>query len=121
MVGLGWHQYTRGGQHVLPPTWREANDPPRPASVPQESRPGRPMTPLHVGAGPNTRPGESREGEWDMFTFVLFDNGREIENVGAGTYASEVEAQVAGEAALDDYCPRGSAHRSFYRAETVEA
>lgn len=52
-----------------------------------------------------------------MFTFALIDNGSEIDNVQADTFATEAEAQAAGESALDGVCPRGSAHRRFYRVE----
>ena len=55
------------------------------------------------------------------FTFVLFDNGREIENVDLPSFATEAEAEAAIESALDDYCPRGSANRRFYRGDVVRA
>lgn len=53
------------------------------------------------------------------FTFTLTNNGREIENVAAGDYATEAEAEAAGTAALDDYCPAGSANRRYYRVEVA--
>lgn len=51
------------------------------------------------------------------WTFALIHNGREIDNVDAGTFATEAEAREAGESALDDYCPRESTNRKFYRVE----
>lgn len=51
------------------------------------------------------------------YTFVIFNNGREVENLDAGTFATHEEALAAAEAALDDVCPKGSNMRRFYRAE----
>ena len=56
-----------------------------------------------------------------MFTFAIFSNGREGDNTDAGTYATEAEAQAAGEAALDLCCPAGSPNRRYCRVEVRRA
>lgn len=54
-----------------------------------------------------------------VYTFAIFDNGREIENVEPGAYLTEEAARECGEARLDDYCPKGSPNRKAYRIEVV--
>ena len=55
-----------------------------------------------------------------MFSYSLFDNGTEIEGVRADVYFTEAEAAQAAMQQLDDYCPRLSEMRRFYRFETYE-
>lgn len=56
-----------------------------------------------------------------MYTFLIFNNGREVENLDAGTYATESEAMEAGNSALDDLCPPGSPMRCRYYVGTRTA
>ena len=51
------------------------------------------------------------------YTYALFNNGREIDDVEAGEFSSEAEATEAARAALDDMCPPKSEHRRFWRYE----
>lgn len=59
----------------------------------------------------------NKETTMNAWTYRITNNGREVENLDAGTYATEAEARQAGEAALDDCCPPGSKNRSAYRLE----
>lgn len=52
-----------------------------------------------------------------MYTYALIDNGRELDNVEPGVFATEAEALADGERELDMVCPRGSPHRRYYRVE----
>lgn len=56
-----------------------------------------------------------------MFTFAIFNNGREVDNLDAGTYPTEALARDAGLVALDDLCPIGSPNRVTYRVGTRRA
>lgn len=55
------------------------------------------------------------------YTYALINNGREIDNVDAGIYATEAEALEAGTDAMDDVCPSGSPRRRYYRVEVRSA
>lgn len=56
-----------------------------------------------------------------MFTFAIFNNGREVDNLDAGTYPTEALARDAALVALDDLCPVGSPNRGTYRVEARAA
>ena len=53
----------------------------------------------------------------DVFTFAIMNNGREVENLDAGTYGSIASATDAGYDALLDLCPENSPMRICYRVE----
>ena len=56
-----------------------------------------------------------------MFTWIILHNGREVENLSAGKYATEAEADHAGLVVLDDLCPLASPNRRYYRVVVVRA
>lgn len=53
------------------------------------------------------------------YTFTIYHNGREVENLDPWSYATEEESERAGLAELDSLCPRHSPNRKFYRVETM--
>lgn len=55
------------------------------------------------------------------WVYVLFNNGREIDNIESPEFDTPEEAAAAIENALDDVCPRGSNMRRFYRGEVGRA
>lgn len=55
-----------------------------------------------------------------MYTYVIFNNGREVENIDAGEYETRQEAEAAGLEALDYLCPKGSPNRRFYRVDAKQ-
>lgn len=74
-----------------------------------------------VGSGqPADRLGE-KEANMSKYTYAIFSNGREVENLEAGVFATAEEAEAAGNAALDDLCPQGSPYRAYYRVEVLPA
>lgn len=59
--------------------------------------------------------------ETRKWVYVLFNNGRQIDNIDSPEFDTEQDAQDAIESALDDVCPRGSNMRRFYRGEVGRA
>ena len=51
------------------------------------------------------------------YTFVIFHNGREVENIRPLPYFNPTYAELAAQDAIDDLCPVGSPNRAAYRFE----
>lgn len=58
------------------------------------------------------------ETKW---TYVIYHSGSVVENIDADVFATEKEAEEAGESQLDDLCPPLSPNRKYYRAVTTLA
>lgn len=56
-----------------------------------------------------------------MWTYLIYNNGTEVENLTPGTFATEAEAMQAAESEIDDLCPPLSPNRKYYRAVTTLA
>lgn len=56
-----------------------------------------------------------------MWTYLIYANGKEVENLTPGTFANEAEAMEAAESEIDDLCPPLSPNRKYYRAVTALA
>lgn len=55
----------------------------------------------------------------ETYSFAIYRSGRHVDDLGAGEYATEAEAQVAAQDALDMCCPEASPARKFYRIEII--
>ena len=63
---------------------------------------------------------ESAKTRRNRWSYLIFNSGREVEDLLPSLHETEAGAKRAAEGEIDDLCPPHSPNRRFYRAEVFQ-